>query len=46
MLRKVYIALNAFEQALAILNLFDLQMQKKNICLSEASLCFLAVEIK
>jgi hypothetical protein len=40
MLTKVYIAKNACEQAIVILNLFYLKMRKENICLSEASLCF------
>jgi len=46
MLTKVYIAPNAFEQALVILNLFYFQMRKKNVCLSKASLHFLAAENK
>jgi hypothetical protein len=40
MLTKVYVAKNAFEQALKILNLFYHQMRKENACLSEASLHF------
>jgi hypothetical protein len=43
MLTKVYVAQNAFEQALAILNLFYLQMREENTCLSHSELVFLAV---
>ena len=35
MLTKVYVAKNAFEQALEILNLLYYQMRKENACLSE-----------
>ena len=34
MLTKVYVAQNAFERALVILNLFNLQMRKEK-CMSE-----------
>jgi len=40
MLTKVYVAQNAFEQAIVILNLFYLQMRKKNSCLSESEFEF------
>ncbi|MBX4264151.1 hypothetical protein [Clostridium estertheticum] len=40
--KKVYITYNALKQALELLILFLIKMRKKNICLSAASLCFLA----
>jgi len=42
MLTKVYNAQNAFEQHLAILNLFYFQMCKKKYMFEQASLYFLA----
>jgi hypothetical protein len=42
MLTKVYVAQNAFEQALVIHNLFYLQMRVENACLSDSEFAFLA----